>query len=58
MLKGLGLKLEDLELKANACKNVYVWHTRTEKMKFRLPEDERRFRIGVFSNSVEADSVV
>ncbi|KAI6184137.1 Galactosylgalactosylxylosylprotein 3-beta-glucuronosyltransferase [Aphelenchoides bicaudatus] len=30
-LTGLGLKRSDLEPKAEYCKQVYVWHTRTEK---------------------------
>lgn len=32
-LKSIGLKFEDIEPKANDCKEVYVWHTQTTKKK-------------------------
>ena len=30
-LKSLNLSLKDIEVKANGCTNILVWHTRTAK---------------------------
>ena len=32
-LKSIGLKIEEIEPKANNCTEVYVWHTQTTKTK-------------------------
>lgn len=32
-LKSIGLKIEDIEPKANDCSEIYVWHTQTTKTK-------------------------
>lgn len=32
-LKSIGLKIEDIEPKANNCSEVFVWHTQTTKTK-------------------------
>lgn len=47
-LSDLGLELEDLEPKANDCREILVWHTRTEKTNLKneakmssLPLDDR-----------------
>lgn len=32
-LKSIGLKIDDIEPKANDCTEVYVWHTQTTKTK-------------------------
>lgn len=32
-LKSIGLKIDDIEPKANDCSEVYVWHTQTTKTK-------------------------
>uniref|UniRef100_A0A915Q5G3 Galactosylgalactosylxylosylprotein 3-beta-glucuronosyltransferase n=1 Tax=Setaria digitata TaxID=48799 RepID=A0A915Q5G3_9BILA len=53
-LTALGLKRSDLELKANGCTKVYVWHTRTERTK--LSQHERsKFWQGLL-NDVESDA--
>jgi len=46
-LDGL-VKMKDLEPKANNCKEVLVWHTRTEKADMR--NEEKLLRIGKTSN--------
>ncbi|KHN87042.1 putative glucuronosyltransferase sqv-8 [Toxocara canis] len=43
-LTSLGLARSDLEPKANDCRNVYVWHTRTEKTKLISSEKSKFIR--------------
>ncbi|KAJ8308210.1 hypothetical protein KUTeg_013084, partial [Tegillarca granosa] len=45
ILKKMSLTLEDLEPKANNCKKILVWHTRTEKTKTKN-EDKMKKKIG------------
>ncbi|VDN43843.1 unnamed protein product [Gongylonema pulchrum] len=54
-LTGLGLKRSDLEPKANGCRKVYVWHTRTEVAQLITTEREK-FWHGVL-NETEVDAV-
>ncbi|VDK78329.1 unnamed protein product [Litomosoides sigmodontis] len=54
-LTSLGLTRNDLELKADGCTKVYVWHTRTERTV--LSQRERlKFLRGTL-NGVESDAV-
>ncbi|KAM3718221.1 Coiled-coil domain-containing protein [Dirofilaria immitis] len=53
-LTTLGLKRSDLELKADGCTKVYVWHTRTERALLSQPE-KLKFWQGLLNN-VETDA--
>uniref|UniRef100_A0A0R3RWP0 Galactosylgalactosylxylosylprotein 3-beta-glucuronosyltransferase n=1 Tax=Elaeophora elaphi TaxID=1147741 RepID=A0A0R3RWP0_9BILA len=54
-LTSLGLKRNDLELKADGCTKVYVWHTRTERTLLSQHEKLKFWRGSL--NDVETDAV-
>lgn len=49
-LKSIGLKIDDIEPKANNCTETYVWHTQTSKTKSPLIKIGKEVLEGTKSN--------
>uniref|UniRef100_A0A0N4ZWN8 Galactosylgalactosylxylosylprotein 3-beta-glucuronosyltransferase n=1 Tax=Parastrongyloides trichosuri TaxID=131310 RepID=A0A0N4ZWN8_PARTI len=56
ILSSFNISLNDLEPKANMCRNVYVWHTRTEKVSINQ-KDRIKFNKGYGITKLEEDAL-